>query len=205
MDEAPFAARTAEDLGGAVGEHLVHVHVGLRAGARLPDRERKFAGMLSGKRLVRRGDDRVRLLLVDRPERDIHPRGAALDDQERPNERRRHLLGGDAEVLERALRLCAPEPVRGDFDRSEGVALDARGGAGHRSFSRSTKGARFGPLLRALSQRSCQAPGATGVSAGAEGAAAWAASSAAAFIDSRTRPFSSASSTLTRTTCPSLT
>ena len=71
--------------------------------------------------------------------------------------------------------------------------------------SRSTKGARFGPLLGTLRQRSRQAPGATGVSAGAAGAAAWVASSAAAFIDSRTRPFSSASSTFTRTTCPSLT
>src|SRR5207237_5268 len=50
----------------------------------------------------------------------------------------------------------------------------------------------------------CHADGVAGASAFAAGAFAAAASSVAAFIDSRTRPFSSASRTLTRTVWPSL-
>jgi hypothetical protein len=36
-----LAALAAEQLGGAVGDHLVGVHVGLGAGAGLPDDERE--------------------------------------------------------------------------------------------------------------------------------------------------------------------
>ena len=38
VDEAPLAARSTQDLGSAVGQHFVDVHVGLRARSRLPDR-----------------------------------------------------------------------------------------------------------------------------------------------------------------------
>ena len=61
MDQAPLAERPAEQLRGAVGEHLVHVHVGLRARAGLPDRERELAVVLAGQHLVGGGDDRVGL------------------------------------------------------------------------------------------------------------------------------------------------
>ena len=47
------------ELVGAVGQHLVHVHVGLRAGARLPHHEREVGVMPSGEHLVRRGADEV--------------------------------------------------------------------------------------------------------------------------------------------------
>jgi hypothetical protein len=52
VDETAFAARPAEKLRGAIGEDLVDVHVGLRARARLPDGEWKFAGVPSGERFV---------------------------------------------------------------------------------------------------------------------------------------------------------
>jgi hypothetical protein len=35
----PYIARLAEQLVGPVGDHLVRVHVGLRAGSGLPDRQ----------------------------------------------------------------------------------------------------------------------------------------------------------------------
>src|SRR4029078_1666838 len=37
----------------------------------------------------------------------------------------RHALAGDAEVLERALRLRAPQVIRGHLDGAESVLLDA--------------------------------------------------------------------------------
>ena len=62
MHEAAFADRAAEQLRGAVGEHLVHVHVALRAGAGLPDRERELVVVPAGEDFVGGGDDRVGLL-----------------------------------------------------------------------------------------------------------------------------------------------
>ena len=127
----PSPRAPAEDLGGAIGEHLVDVHVGLRARSGLPDGERKFTGETSREPFVRRGHDRVRRLLRQRAQRRVDARRRSLDDQERPDQRLRHLLRGDAEMLERALRLRAPEPIGRDFDRSERVVLDACGMFGH--------------------------------------------------------------------------
>ena len=63
MHEPALAARPAEELRGAIGEHLVDVHVGLRARSGLPDGERKFAGVPPGERLVGGGDDGIGRLL----------------------------------------------------------------------------------------------------------------------------------------------
>src|SRR5215468_12230018 len=128
MHEALLATRASEQLRGAVAEHFVEIHVRLSAGARLPHAERKFAVVLSRERFVRRRDDGVCLLRIERAQREIDLGRASLDDQQRANELWRHLLGGDAEVSERALRLGAPEVLGRHFDRAEAVALDARGG-----------------------------------------------------------------------------
>ena len=77
MHEPAFAARPAEDLGRAIGEHLVDVHVGLRARSRLPDGERKFAGEPPGEPFVGGGDDGVRRLLRQRAERRVDARATS--------------------------------------------------------------------------------------------------------------------------------
>ena len=132
MHEPALAARPAEDLRGAIGEHLVDVHVRLRARSGLPDGERKFAGVTS-----RRAPSSAAATMASAvccgsvPSAALTRARGSLDDQERPDQRLGHLLRRDPEVLERALRLRAPEPVGRDFDGSERVALDANGGIGH--------------------------------------------------------------------------
>ena len=59
VDEARCAPRAAQQLGRPVGQHLVHVHVRLRAGAGLPHRERKLARMRTGQHLVSGLRDRL--------------------------------------------------------------------------------------------------------------------------------------------------
>jgi hypothetical protein len=59
MQQALRAALAAEQLGGAVGQHLVGVHVRLRAGARLPDHQRELLVVPAREHLV--GGARQRL------------------------------------------------------------------------------------------------------------------------------------------------
>ena len=66
------------------------------------------------------------------------------------------------------------------------------------------KGRRSAPCSTAITAY-CAGVGSVGSAGAGAGATGAAASSAAAFIDRRRRPLSSASSTLTRTTCPSFT
>lgn len=108
MHGAAFAALAAEQLARAVRDHLVEVHVGLRARTRLPDGEREFVGVTAGDDLVGGGDDRVRLVLREHAELEIDGGGRALDQRERVDQFGRLLLGRDLEVLQRALRLRAP-------------------------------------------------------------------------------------------------
>ena len=146
MHEARLAdAAPPSSSRGAVGEHLVHVHVGLRARAGLPDDERELAVVLAGEHLVGGGDDGVGLLRGRACRgRRLTTARAALDPGQRADQLGRHLLGRDVEVLQRALGLRAPEAVGGDLDLAEGVFLDAL--LGHaRSSPRSMHGdARIG-------------------------------------------------------------
>ena len=129
MDEPFLPALAAEELAGPIRQHLVHVHVGLRAAARLPHRERKLAIVLARDHLVGRLDDGLGLLGVEQLQVEVHLRSRPLHPRERLDQLRRHLLGADLEVEQRALRLGAPQPVGRDLDGAEGVLLDARGHA----------------------------------------------------------------------------
>ena len=48
-----------------------------------------------------------------------------LDEAERVDQRHRHALAADAEILQRTLRLGAPVALGRDLDRAEGVGLGA--------------------------------------------------------------------------------
>ena len=123
MHQAFLAAFAAEQFGGAIGEHLVQVHVGLGAGTGLPDHQRKFHVVLAGDDLVRRFDDGPGFFFVQQPEFRIDQCAGALDACQCMNQLQRHALAGDAEILQAALGLRAPQPVRGDFDLAETVSL----------------------------------------------------------------------------------
>src|SRR6267378_8330442 len=125
MDEALLAALSAEELARAVGQHFVHVHVGLRTGTRLPNHKRKLAVMLPREHLVRRRDDGICLVGGQFAKLAIDHRAGALDPCQRMDELEGHAFARNAEVFQRSLRLRAPQPVGRDANFSEAIAFDA--------------------------------------------------------------------------------
>ena len=92
MNEPPFTPFAAEQLARAVGEHLVHVHVGLRTAAGLPNHKGKLAIVLAREHFVRRRCDSVRLVGVERSEIEVHKRSRLLHQCQRVEESGRHVL-----------------------------------------------------------------------------------------------------------------
>jgi hypothetical protein len=72
VHQARLASLAAQQFAGAVGQHLVDVHVGLRAGAGLPDDQGELAAVLPGNHFIGCGDDGVRLLLIQQPQPVVH-------------------------------------------------------------------------------------------------------------------------------------
>ena len=125
VDQAPLAARAAQQFAGAVGQHLVDVHVGLRARAGLPDHQREFVVMLAGQHLVGRGDDGRRPCPASsRPMRWFTTAQERLICTRARISSRGMRSPGDVEVLQRALGLGAPEPLGRNLDRAEGVVFN---------------------------------------------------------------------------------
>jgi hypothetical protein len=119
------AALAAKALDGEVREDLVHVHVGLGARARLIDHERKLIVILAlhhigGRRRDGIGQARLQLAKIL-----VHKSGGLLHDRQRMDQGKRHPVRPDAEVLERTLRLGAPELVGCNFDGAEGICFNA--------------------------------------------------------------------------------
>ena len=162
---AEFAAE--RQIGG-VRDHLVDVHIALGAGAGLPHQQRKMLIQLAVGDVLRHRDDRLGAPGVEAAEIAVDLGGGALDQAERAHDFDRHALAADAEIMQRALGLRAPQSVGGDSERPEGVAFDASllagfGGLslgcsfGHRAAVISSCGSgRGGPLRRRL--QACRAP-----------------------------------------------
>jgi hypothetical protein len=121
VHQARLAALAAQQLAGAVGQHLVDVHVGLRARAGLPHHQRELARVLAGQHLIGGGVDGLGLLGIQQTQRMVDRGRGLLDLRQRGNDLARLLLAADVEVLQRALRLRAPEPVGRNVDGAEGV------------------------------------------------------------------------------------
>ena len=97
---------------GAVGQHLVHVHVGLRARAGLPDDQRELAVVLAREHLVGgRGDGRA-LPASSTPSSAFTARAGALDQRQRQDQFARHALAGDAEMLAASAASARPTAAR---------------------------------------------------------------------------------------------
>src|SRR5262249_8082538 len=110
---------------GTVRQHFVHVHIGLRARSGLPHDQRELSSVLSSDYFVGSRQDGVRLLLIEQSDLAVHGRGRTLHLSQGLDEDVREALARNMEVLQRALRLCAPQPVCGDFDFTEGIAFYA--------------------------------------------------------------------------------
>ena len=135
------AHHPAQHLDGAVGDHLIGVHVGLGAGPGLPHHQREVVAELAVDHLLRGFDDGVGDGGVELAEVAVGLGASALDDAERAHDRQRLPLPADLEVAERALGLGAPVAVGRHVDRAEGVGFGAglgrrRHGNGVRWFRR---------------------------------------------------------------------
>ncbi len=120
------ADRAAEHFNGAVGDHLVRIHVRLRARARLPDDEREMIVEMAVDHLLRGFDDHLAELRIELAERHVGDGGRLLHDAERADDGLGLLFPANLEVAERALRLGAPIPVVGHLDGSKSIRLGAR-------------------------------------------------------------------------------
>ena len=123
VHERVLAARAAEDLRGAIGEHLVGVHVVRRARARLVDVDDELIAKRSGKDFVGRANNRVADLPVKAPERGVCLCGGLLDQDGGGDEIGGCAQAADREVLERPHRLDAVVGVGGNGVLTERVAL----------------------------------------------------------------------------------
>ena len=120
------AERRAGELAAAVGDHLVHVHVELRAAARHPHMQREHVVMLAGKDLVADLTISLKALVVEPPAGMVGDRGGFLQSGVGGDHLARNQILADAEVLKRALGLGAPELVRWDLDLAEAVGFFAK-------------------------------------------------------------------------------
>ncbi|MDF9866291.1 hypothetical protein M2437_005273 [Methylorubrum pseudosasae] len=117
--------RLTGDLAGPVRDHLVDVHVELGAATRHPDVQRKHLRVLSGQNLVADLNDELVLRLAEAAIREVDVGGGLFQDRVARHELTRHPLDPDVEILDRPLRLGAPQLVAGDLHLTHAVLLDA--------------------------------------------------------------------------------
>jgi hypothetical protein len=130
--DGPLAAHDpAGNFNGAIGDHLVDVHVGLRAAARLPDAQREMVVELSADDFVGGLDDEVALFRRESVELEIDERRGFFEDAESADQFGRHGVLADGKVDKRAGGLRAVVAVDGDLDFAHRVGLGAsRSGRG---------------------------------------------------------------------------
>ncbi len=119
------AELAARHLDRAIGDHLVDVHIRLRAAAGLPHAQRKVIVEVPRDHFLRRLDDEIRPPFVKPAEIVVRQRRGLLDRSEGMHDLDRNAIVADREVLERALRLRAPVAVGGDLDLTQTVRLYA--------------------------------------------------------------------------------
>ena len=123
------AHRPAQHLDGAVGDHLVGVHVRLGARAGLPDRQREVLVELAVDHLLGGGDDGFAEPGIELAQGHVGFGGGPLDHAQGPDHRQGLLLPPDLEVAQAALRLRRPVAIGRNLDGSEAVGLGS--GRGH--------------------------------------------------------------------------
>ena len=121
VHQTGFTALAAHQLAGPVGQHLVDVHIGLGAGAGLPDHQGELIGVLAREHLIGGRIDGSGFFLVQQTQRLVDAGRGLFDLRQRSNDFTRLLLAADVKILQRALRLRAPELVGGYIDQAKSV------------------------------------------------------------------------------------
>src|SRR6516164_1603475 len=123
MNWCVAAKRRAGNLAAAVGNHLVDVHVELRAAARHPHMQRKHVMVLACQDLIAGLYDQFATLIIE-PLAGIVCESRGLLEDRVPRD---HFAGNeimaDAEMLEGTLGLGTPQLVSGHFHDAEAVSL----------------------------------------------------------------------------------
>ncbi len=117
------AERPAEAQVGEVRQHLVRVHVGLRARAGLPDRQRELRVAPARHHLLRGGHDRLGDLGREFAQREVRARGGPLLQADGADQDGGEALRADGEEPARAFRLRSPQGACGDLDAAEAVGF----------------------------------------------------------------------------------
>ena len=123
VDRLLRAERAADQLDAPVGDDLVDVHVRLGARPGLPDIQRELGVQLAADHLIADPLDQLPLPGRQPPGRGVHHRGRLLHIPVRVVHLHRHPVVADVEVLQAALGLRAPVPVRGHLHIAQAVEL----------------------------------------------------------------------------------
>src|SRR5215510_3596486 len=117
----------AGELRAPVRDHFVDVHVELGAAARHPDMEGKHVVVLAGEDLVARSNDQGVALILEPLAVVVRGGGRLFQEGVSRDHFTRNQILADAEMLEGALGLSAPQLVTRHFDDAEAVSLLSRG------------------------------------------------------------------------------
>ncbi len=113
------------NLDGAVRDDLVHVHIGLRAAAGLPDAQGELVVKFADDDLVGGLHDQLGFVRGKFAKVMVHERAGLFQRAESVDQFGRHCIAPNVEVQQRALRLRAPINVSWDFDLSHAVGFGA--------------------------------------------------------------------------------
>src|SRR5580704_3163245 len=117
--------RRACELATAVRNHLIHVHVELGAAASHPDMQRKHVLMSACENLVAGLNNESVPLVIKLATSMIGIRSGFLQSRIRCDHFARDQILSYAEMFERPLRLCPPQPGARHIDFTEAVGLFA--------------------------------------------------------------------------------
>ena len=123
MHQPRFPPGAAEQFAGPVCQHLVEVHVGLGAGAGLPHHQGKLGVVQAAQDFVGSGHDGLGLAGGEQPQGVVDPGAGGLDAGQGMDDLHGLALPRDVEVMQGALGLGPPEPVRRDGYLPQAVPL----------------------------------------------------------------------------------
>ena len=123
-DFSLVAEVTVDNFGGAVGNHFVHVHVGLRARARLPNGEREVAAELTLENVLASLSDGLVATFIELTKGEVRCSASLLQVGKSLGNFFRHLFNTDREVVITTLRLSTPVLGVVDFHFAHGVFFD---------------------------------------------------------------------------------
>ena len=119
------AEDSARDFNGAIGDDLVHVHVGLGAAASLPDTQRELFVQFALDDFVRRLDNQFCLVGWQLPQILVHQGCRFFENAEGADQLRRHGVAADVEMKQGTLGLRSPINVSRNLDFAHAVGFDS--------------------------------------------------------------------------------